>query len=153
VPAENHSGGDQPKSLKSNDSEPCRDDAASGNAPHPTPPTVKEKKESPPLSSTPPSPAYHATEFHPRFQEVREYIVGRLPNLARQNATEVNRWLLEGADPEKDIFPSIDNAIEFKRGDIGSFRYFTRSVESSVAVRKEMDEQDQRLRSKYAKPE
>lgn len=96
------------------------------------------------------APTYPATQFHPRFKEVRDYIVGRLPGLGKQNATEVNRWLLEGADPEKDIFPTVESAIEYKRGDIGSFRYFARGVESSRKVRDEMAEQHERLTRKYA---
>lgn len=95
------------------------------------------------------NPTYHAVTPHPRFNEVREYITHRLPHLNRVNATEVNRWLLEGADPEKDIFPTVDNAIEIKRGDIGSFKYFTRGVESSMRVRKEAAEQHERLMQKY----
>ncbi len=94
-------------------------------------------------------PTYHGTEIHPRFKEVREYITKRLPHLDRQNATEVNRWLSNGADPELDIFPTVDHEIERKGRDIGSFKFFTRAIESSVQVRKETDEQMARLRAKY----
>jgi hypothetical protein len=122
-------------------------------SPGPRPPTGEPQRVGNivPAEKLVPQPSgYHAVEFHPRYNEVREYIVKRLPKLARQNATEVNRWLLEGADPEKDIFPSVDHAIDFKRGDIGSFKYFTRAIESSVQARKEVDEQYQRLSKKFA---
>jgi hypothetical protein len=95
-------------------------------------------------------PTYAAVEFHPRFNEVREHITHRLPNLGRQNATEVNRWLQSGADPELDIFPTVEHLIGLKGGDIGSFRFFTRAVESSIAARKEAEEQHERLSRKFA---
>lgn len=102
-----------------------------------------------PLNGSP----YHGVEFHPRFNEVREYITARLPALNRQNATEINRWLQEGADPDTEIYPAVDNAIEFKRGDIGSFSYFSKSINTLIELKKEREEQDKRLRGKYAKPE
>lgn len=115
----------------------------------PQPSSPPEKVNNLPLDAIVKQPTYHAVKFHPRYDEVRRYIVYRLPHLDRANATEVNRWLLEGADPEKDIFPTVDSAIEMRRGDIGSFRYFTRAVESSKAVRREMAEQHERLMQKY----
>lgn len=94
---------------------------------------------------------YHQINIHPRFNEIREFIIFRLPHLKNTNATEINRWLHDGADPETDIFPSIENSIEFKRGDIGSFSYFTRPIMSCVSIRKEREEQSKRLGEKYAK--
>lgn len=98
-----------------------------------------------------PNGNYHATEFHPRYVEVREFIVNRLPKLKTTNASEVNRWLMSGADPEGDIFPNIEHCIEFRRGDIGSFNYFTNSITSSIQIKKERTEQESRMREKYAK--
>lgn len=112
--------------------------------PHPSSTTISENR----IDDVP--KPYHAVDFHPRFNEVREYITKRLPALNRQNATEVNRWLMEGADPEADIFPSVDNAIDFKRGDIGSFSYFTKTINTMIHLKKERLEQHERMRNKYA---
>lgn len=109
----------------------------------------QEKISDPP---TAPPTVYHQLEIHPRFNEVREYITHRLPALNRQNATEINHWLHEGANPEQDIYPSVDNSIEYKRGNIGSFTYFTPGINTLLTLKKDKLEQQQRMREKYANP-
>lgn len=101
----------------------------------------------------PDTPKYHGTTFHPRYNEVREYITGRVPQLGRQNASEVNRWLMDGADADLDVIPSVDNALQFKDAkQIKSFNYFTRDIVSAFAARKENAETIERMRRKYAEP-
>ncbi len=129
---------------------PARGPAPAPAREAPPPPPPERAGNIPTLDQVLGTPPPHAVEFHPRYNEVREYITKRLPSLGRQNASEVNRWLLSGADPEKDIFPSVDYGIEHRRSDIGSFRYFTRGIESSVATRKDAEEQKERLRQKFA---
>jgi uncharacterized protein YdaU (DUF1376 family) len=85
------------------------------------------------------SPLERSMTVHPRFEEVRKEVTRRWPHLGRQNASEVNEWLKEGAEPEADIYPTLDHVHSVRGGDIGSFRYFTRQILSAVQVRKEQD--------------
>lgn len=110
----------------------------SGTEPEPEPP--------------PPRPTYHQTEFHPRFAEVCKYITDRLPKLNRKGATEVNRWLIEGVDPP-DIYETVNYCISVSSQPIYSFNYFTDAVMSTVRLKKELAEQQERMRKKYEKSE
>lgn len=113
------------------------------------------KKPSLPASVSPPSgyekpQTYHQTQAQPRFNEVWEYITSRLPHLKRQSASEINRWLAEGLNPETEIYPSVDHSISVKGADIGSFAYLSRSIDTIIATKKEREEQHQRMLKKYA---
>jgi uncharacterized protein YdaU (DUF1376 family) len=95
---------------------------------------------------------YPTLEPHPSFERMREFIVAKLPHLKRQNATEINRWLHDGAT-ENDIRETVEYCVGIKGASIGSFNYFTAQVMACQLARKERDEQEQRMRDKYAKPE
>ena len=93
-------------------------------------------------------------EAHLPFTEdaeaIRKHIVSRLPKLARQNAGDVPKWLAAGLTIAE-IVEVVDDAIEHQ-GNIGSFRYFTSCLDSLVEAKRMRDEQDRRMREKYAKP-
>lgn len=93
-------------------------------------------------------PLIQSMQVHPMRELVRQHIIARLPHLARRNASEIDRWLRDGADPEKDIYPTVEHLIGIKGADIGSFEFFTRSITSSAAARKEQDEVFKRLAEK-----
>lgn len=92
---------------------------------------------------------YHQVEFHPQFNEVVKYITDRLPKLKRTSATEVNRWLQEGVSPP-DIYATVDYCISASAQPIYSFSYFSDAVLSCVRLKKELAEQGERIRKKYA---
>jgi uncharacterized protein YdaU (DUF1376 family) len=108
--------------------------------PEPEPPEPPEK----PWHQT-----YHQVEFHPQFNEVVKYITDRLPKLKRTSATEVNRWLQEGVSPP-DIYATVDYCISASAQPIYSFSYFSDAVMSCIRLKKELAEQDERMRKKYA---
>jgi hypothetical protein len=113
-----------------------------------------EKDNAPPVPPVPQEPKNGGgvrgiPNTHPRFNEVWEYIVGRLPHLKRSDNRFIGEWLDAGADPEDDIFPTVDHEIGVKGNDIGSFKYFDRQVRSAHAARREAAEQLERLKAKH----
>ena len=82
---------------------------------------------------------YSGTVPHERANEVWEYIANRLPKLKRApgGLTEINLWLNAGADPALDIYPTIEHCLQYKSGEINSFKYFTSAISSSIYSRQE----------------
>lgn len=91
-------------------------------------------------------------EWTKEAQKIRDYITKRLPNLKKQNASCVPKWLNLGLT-YGEIIETIEETINLKNADIGSFAYLNRCIESVIQVKIERDEQTKRMREKYAKPE
>ncbi|QDV34929.1 hypothetical protein [Tautonia plasticadhaerens] len=106
---------------------------------------TREETHPPP----PKSPRMMPAQNHPDHRRVRDYICGRLPQLAARASPEIDEWLNAGCDVEQDIIPSVDDRIAAKGGDIGSFRYFTHAILSAKAAREERIAQDKRMRENF----
>jgi len=91
-------------------------------------------------------------EWTKEAQKIRDYITKRLPNLKKQNASCVPKWLNLGLT-YGEIIETIEETINLKNADIGSFAYLNRCIESVIQVKIDRDEQTKRMREKYAKPE
>lgn len=130
--------------------QPKRNETAT---PTPTPTPTEERSSTHATPSAPPERddvMAKAYSVHPMHEQVRQYIVHRLPHLKSRNASAISEWLGAGLDPGEHIFPVIEQVIARKGVDIGSFQFFTAEIMKTADTLKEIAAQHKRMEAKYA---
>lgn len=72
-------------------------------------------------------------EFHPRYREVRQQVEDLLASPNLHVFGRVDAWLKAGADPETDIFPTLERLKPNWRG--RNLEYFDEAIADAVATR------------------
>lgn len=66
------------------------------------------------------------------FRKIYDAGCEAFPQLATRHTEIINRWIAEGADPERDVLPIIKNAVGV---DVRKWEFFTYSVMGAIAAR------------------